>query len=97
MSQQEIIQFEQNSPIKKIARIHRLSFNRLTNPLAELGMARGTLPFLMEVLCHDGVIQQDVSRELSIDRAATARSLQQLEESGLITREENENNRRQIV
>ncbi len=95
MNQTEIAKFEQKSPIKKISRLHRLNFNSLTKPLAEIGMARGTLPFLMEVLCCDGVIQQDITQALSIDPAATARALQQLENRGFVNRKENKDNRRQ--
>ncbi len=63
--------------------------------MAEIGLARGTLPFLMEVLCCDGLIQQDITQALSIDPAATARALQQLEQSGFVNRTENKYNRRQ--
>ncbi len=95
MNQIEIAQFEQESPIKKISRLHRLNLNNMAKPMAEIGMARGTLPFLMEVLCCDGLIQQDISQALSIDPAATARALQQLEKLGFIERKENKDNRRQ--
>lgn len=95
MNQQEIVKFEQQSPIKKISRLHRLNLNRLAKPMAEIEMARGTLPFLMEVLCCEGLIQKDISQALSIDPAATARAIQQLEKTGFVKRQENKDNRRQ--
>lgn len=95
MIQPEIAKSEQESAIKKISRLNRLNANSLSKHLAELGIARGTLPFLMEVLCRDGVIQQEITQALSIDPAATARALQQLEKSGFINRRENKDNRRQ--
>ncbi len=91
----EIMQFEQNSPSKKIQRLFRLNSNYLAKPLGELGLGRGVMAFLLEVVFCNGIIQQDISRKLTIDRAATARALQQLEENGFITRVENEHNRRE--
>ncbi|WP_320043968.1 MarR family winged helix-turn-helix transcriptional regulator [uncultured Desulfobacter sp.] len=95
MTQTEIAKSEQKSVVKKISRLNRLNSNSLTKQLAEIGIARGTLPFLMEVLCRDGIIQQEITQALSIDPAATARALQQLEKSGFINRRENKDNRRQ--
>lgn len=95
MDNAEVAIFEQGSPIKKISRLHRLNFNSLTKPLAEIGIVRGTLPFIMEVLRHDGIIQQEITQALSIDPAATARALQQLERMEFVRREENKDNRRQ--
>ncbi len=95
MIQAEIAKSEQESVIKKLSRLNRLNSNSLTKQLAEIDIARGTLPFLMEVLCRDGIIQQEITQALSIDPAATARALQQLEKSGFINRRENEDNRRQ--
>ena len=95
MTQTEIAKSEKKSVVKKISRLSRLNSNSLTKQLAEIGIARGTLPFLMEVLCRDGIIQQEITQALSIDPAATARALQQLEKSGFINRRENKDNRRQ--
>ncbi len=95
MIQREIAKFEEKSAIKKISRLNRLNSNSLTKPLAEIGIPWGTLPFLMKVLCCDGVIQQEITQALSIDPAATARALQQLEKLGFINRSENKDNRRQ--
>ena len=66
----------------------------LSGPLAEIGITRGKIAFLMEVLRQDGVIQEDLTRSLCIDRAATARALQDLEKEGLIRREEDPQDRR---
>lgn len=82
------------SPIRMVSRLNRLNFNFLSGPLADIGIARGTFPFLMEVLNCEGIIQEDISNSLSIDSAATARALQQLEVSGFVERQEDPEDRR---
>jgi len=94
MREDDIRRFEQGSPIRMVSQLHRLNLNSISAPLAMLGIARGTLPFVMEVLCREGVIQEDISKSLSIDRAATARALQQLETEGFVRREEDPADRR---
>jgi DNA-binding MarR family transcriptional regulator len=91
---EKIRQFEQASPMRMTSRLNRLHQNNLAGRLAAVGIARGSLPFVLEVLCNEGVIQEDISRSLSIDRAATARALLQLEEGGFVVREEDPEDRR---
>lgn len=94
MDPEKIRQFEQASPMRMMSRLNRLHQNNLAGRLAAVGIARGSLPFVLEVLCNEGVIQEDISRSLSIDRAATARALLQLEEGGFVVREEDPEDRR---
>ena len=94
MDPETIRQFEQSSPMRLISRLNRLHQNKLAGRLAAVGIARGNLPFVLEVLFNEGIIQEDISRSLSIDRAATARALQQLEVDGLVVREEDPEDRR---
>ncbi|EGB14719.1 regulatory protein MarR [Pseudodesulfovibrio mercurii] len=94
MQTKDVIRFEQDSPIRRISRLSRLNMNSLAGPISAIGIARGTFPFVMEVLCREGVIQEDLSRLLSIDRAATARALKRLERDGLIERREDPADRR---
>lgn len=94
MDPEKIRQFEQASPMRMTSRLNRLHQNNLAGRLAAVGIARGSLPFVLEVLCNEGVIQEDISRSLSIDRAATARALLQLEEGGFVVREEDPEDRR---
>jgi len=95
MDHDTIAQFERTSPLRLLAILNRLNQNSLTGSLAAIGMARGNLPFVMEVLSGEGVIQEDISRSLAIDRAATARALQQLETEGFVERVEDPRDRRQ--
>ncbi len=94
MQQTEIESFEQASPIRKVSVLHRLNPNALSGPVSEFGISRGMLPFMMEVLTHEGIIQEDITQNLSIDRAATARVLQHMETDGLVVRKEDPKDRR---
>lgn len=94
MPPKKLVKFEQDSPGRKLSILHRLSSVYLAGPLSELGIARGNLPFLMRILRCEGIIQEDLTRSLCIDRAATARALQNLENEGLISREEDSQDRR---
>nr|WP_321455174.1 MarR family transcriptional regulator [uncultured Cohaesibacter sp.] len=86
--------FERTSPIRKISILHRLNLNFLAAPLQKLGLARGSLPFLMEVLSREQVIQEEITQSLSIDRAATARAMQIMEKDGFIFREDDPKDKR---
>ena len=61
-----------------------------------LGFAPATCPSLAELLHYDAPVTQDaLSTALAIDKAATARALDQLEQDGFVTRMVNPENRRQ--
>jgi DNA-binding MarR family transcriptional regulator len=48
----------------------------------------------MKILTSPGIVQEDLSSHLRLDRAATARALQSLEVNGFIHREEDPQDRR---
>lgn len=61
-----------------------------------LGLQISQMPFLITLLHSDAAITQDeLSMALVIDKAATARALDQLEQHGLVSRRINPHNRRQ--
>jgi len=74
--------------------LHRLSLAYMARPLADMGIGRGKIGFLLSVLQFEGIVQEELTRRLYIDRAATARALQALEEQGLVRREEDTKDRR---
>jgi len=53
-----------------------------------------TLSFLIVLLHHDGIHQEDISRKLSIDKATTARAIHKLMKSGYVRRETDPGDRR---
>lgn len=94
MDRDNVKRFEQGSPMRLVSKLNRLNQSSLAGPLAEIGIARGSLPIIMEVLCNEGIIQDDISKSLSLDRAATARTLRHLEENGFVRRTEDPDDRR---
>ncbi len=89
-----IKQFDQHSPGRRLSIIHRLSMIFLSGSLSQIGISSGKLPFLMNILCSEGIVQEDLTNYLCVDRAATARAVQHLEKDGLVYREEDQHDRR---
>ena len=78
------------------AKLHRLMAARCKQDLKDLGIQPSQIPFITELLHCDGPVTQDeLSAVLVIDKAATARALDQLERSGFVSRMVNPDNRRQ--
>ena len=80
----------------RFAMIQRLHATLSREGILALGITTAQLPFVAELLHRQEPITQDeLSKAISIDPAATARSLEQLEKKGMVTREVNPENRRQ--
>ncbi|WP_236893013.1 MarR family winged helix-turn-helix transcriptional regulator [Desulfoluna limicola] len=76
--------------------IQRLQAALSRDGLLALGVTTAQLPFLAELLHRQVPMTQDeLSKALTIDPAATARTLEQLEKKGLVKRQVNPENRRQ--
>jgi len=79
----------------RIARLWRLNGCLLDGWLTDLSMSVGQIPYIMSTIEKEGQTQDELSTEIRVDRAATARTLKSMEKSGLIEREQNPKNRRQ--
>ena len=82
----------------RAGRLHRLHLMVLNSWLEELdlpGVRYGTVPFLSAVLERGGRTQDELAEWASVSGARAARALCMLEESGLVERRENPENRRQ--
>lgn len=80
----------------RFAVIQRLQAAITRDGILALGITIAQLPFLAELFYMNTPITQDeLSKILTIDPAATARALDQLEKKGLVCREVNPENRRQ--
>lgn len=78
------------------AQLHRLMLSLCKENIGGLGVQPSQMPFLVALLRVDKPITQDeLSTALSIDKAATARAMEQLEKKGFVTRKINPHNRRQ--
>lgn len=89
-----IKEFTAKSPGRRLAILSRLSMANLSADLKKLGITRGQIGFILCVLQCDGIFQEELSEMLFIDRAATARTLLDLERKGLVVREPDTEDRR---
>ena len=94
MNSEKILAFDLGSPGRRFSIIQRLSLIYLSGPLSESGISKGKIPYLMKILTSPGIVQEDLTRHLCLDRAATARALQSLENHGFVYREEDTEDRR---
>ncbi len=83
------------APGHHLAVLHRLSAAFLAPRMRALGLRRGWIGVLIEVLDRPGQAQDALCRSLRVDPAATARSLFELEERGYVSRCEDARDRRQ--
>lgn len=89
-----IAAFDRESPGRRFSIIQRLSLVSLSGPLSETGLSKGKIPYLMKILNSPGIVQEDLTNHLCLDRASTARALQSLENSGFVSRKEDPRDRR---
>jgi DNA-binding MarR family transcriptional regulator len=85
----------QKAPGYRVAVLHRLSTAFLSPPMQALGLRRGWIAALIEVIERPGQTQDAMTRSLKVDRAATARTLFELESQGYVIRREDRADRRQ--
>ena len=80
----------------RFAMIQRVHTALSRDGMLALGVTTAQFPFLAELFHEEKPVTQDeLSKALCIDPAATARALDQLEKKGFVTREVNPENRRQ--
>lgn len=79
---------------KYISQIQRKGASYITRELSNVGIGHGQLMFLMELYKSDGIKQEELSDKLNIDKGTTARAIKKLEDSGLVNRITDENDKR---
>ncbi len=74
--------------------ISRCTHNYYARELKKVGITMGQFPFIMGIAEDGGISQEKLSTKLMISKSTTAVIVQQLLTEGLITREVDENDRR---
>lgn len=69
--------------------IYRCTQVYLDKKLAKFNLTIGTYPYLLVLNKNGGISQNEISRELSVDKAMSARTIKKLIELGYIRKEEN--------
>lgn len=94
MHSDTITAFDRESPGRRFSIIQRLSLIYLSGPMSGTGISKSKIPYLMKILSTPGIVQEDLTNHLCLDRAATARALRSLENNGFVYREEDPQDRR---
>lgn len=79
---------------RTISILYRYGQRYLSARLRPLGLEVGQLPALMRICKTPGITQEQISLETGMDKGTTARSVQRLEEAGLVRRETDKADRR---
>lgn len=83
------------SLIKAILSIYRTSQLYITPRISKFGLGRGHWYFLNKLLFEkDGISQEELSKELVVDKAHTARAIKYLEEDDFVYCEKDTNDAR---
>ena len=93
LSKEEIMNMPLGSLITTISRSH-MAF--LFSEIEKLGIG-GQFQFLMGLAQEDGIIQEELASRFHLNESTIARALRKLEDSGMVQREVDENNRRRKI
>lgn len=82
---------------KLITMIARSQTIYLNHRLGNLGINATQMHLLFEISYHNDLNQEKIANRCNINKGAVARSIKKLEEGGFVTRQIDENNRRQNI
>lgn len=74
--------------------IYRCTQVYIDKKLAKFNLTIGTYPYLLVLNKNEGISQNEISKELNVDKAMSARTIKKLIELGYIRKEENEEDTR---
>ncbi|MBI6875316.1 MarR family winged helix-turn-helix transcriptional regulator [Clostridium aciditolerans] len=78
-------------PLLKLTNsIYRCTQAYIDKKLEKFNLTIGTYPYLFVLNRNEGISQNEISRELNVDKAMSARTVKKLIELGYIRKEENE-------
>lgn len=75
--------------IKLNSNIYRCTQVYMDKKLEKFEITMGTYPYLMVLNRRPGISQNEISKELNVDKAMSARTIKKLIELGYVTKEEN--------
>lgn len=79
---------------KYISGIYRKRNSFISKEVAKYGLGYGQVMFLIQLYKKDGISQEELSQNLSIDKGTTCRAVKKLVEQGFLTRERDEHDKR---
>jgi len=88
------MQEENSALIKYVNTISRITQSYTDEAMAKLNLTSGTYPFLLVLYRKEGINQNEISRELNVDKAMSARSIKKLIDLQYIEKKEDEKDSR---
>jgi DNA-binding MarR family transcriptional regulator len=79
---------------KWVAVIHLTEMDILDRELFRFGLSRATFGVFINLYFEDGVRQDQLIREVKVNKSTITRAVQKLEELGYVTRQQDESDRR---
>jgi DNA-binding MarR family transcriptional regulator len=81
---------------KWIAMVHLTSLNYLDRVIDRFGLSQATFGFLVSLYQNDGQRQDQLFREISVNKSTVARAVQKLAKLGYVRREPEKTDRRVV-
>lgn len=85
---------ENRALIKFVNTISRITQSYTDEAMMKLNLTSGTYPFLLVLYRKEGINQNEISRELNVDKAMSARSIKKLIDLEYIEKNEDEKDSR---
>ncbi|WP_017413326.1 MarR family winged helix-turn-helix transcriptional regulator [Clostridium tunisiense] len=85
---------ENRALIKFVNTISRITQSYTDEAMVKLNLTSGTYPFLLVLYRKEGINQNEISRELNVDKAMSARSIKKLIDLEYIEKKEDEKDSR---
>lgn len=73
--------------IKLINKLYRYTQSYTDDALKKFNLSSGTYPFLLMLSKNEGISQNQISKELNVDKAMSARAIKRLIELGYISKD----------
>lgn len=80
----------------KVYIISRMTHSYYARELSALGITMAQFPYIMAITENDGISQENLSRKLRVGKSTTAEVIRQLVVSGLVSREVDPADRRNL-
>ncbi|MBD3109601.1 MarR family transcriptional regulator [Bacillus sp. AGMB 02131] len=77
-----------------IAKIHCKGSSIISKELQEFGIGSGQFPSLLRLYQQDGISQEELAKQLLVDKATITRAIKKLEEENLVYRIRDEKDKR---
>lgn len=83
--------------MRQIAIVYRCAMQFRERELADSGLSGHQTPYLTALYRHPGLSQEDMARQLNVNKSSVARQLALLEEKGYVERQPDPNDKRSLL